>query len=53
MTKQRQARSSFRNSGLDYLVMGNYVLDKKEMQVRERELPQAVMQELEKTVTIR
>lgn len=44
---------TFMNSGLDYLVMGNYVLDKKEMQLKQPEIRQTFTPELEKTVTIR
>jgi len=44
---------TFIRSGLDYLILGNCVLDKKEMTVAEIEVKLEATKGLEKTVTIR
>lgn len=49
----QDAYLTFIRSGLDYLIMGNCVLDKKEMTVPETEIQLEAIRGLEKTVTIR
>jgi len=49
----QDAYLTFIRSGLDYLIMGNCVLDKKEMKTQETPVQTDATKELEKTVTIR
>lgn len=49
----QDAYLTFIRSGLDYLIMGNCVLDKKEMAIPETEVQLEAIRGLEKTVTIR
>ncbi len=49
----QDAHLTFIRSGLDYLIMGSCVLDKKEMKTQETPVQPDATKELEKTVTIR
>ncbi len=49
----QDAYLTFIRSGLDYLIMGNCALDKKEMKTQETTSQADAIKELEKTVTIR
>jgi len=49
----QDAYLTFIRSELDYLILGNSVLDKKEMQTQETAIQADATKELEKTVTIR
>ena len=49
----QDAYLTFIRSGLDYLIMGNCVLNTKEMKTQQTPVQTDVTKELEKTVTIR